>query len=618
MTYNDLCRFTAVLAVFVAVGIKAAANVVVVKNDDDLLPLDGLDVRSVGVINIGAEADNTFSEYCGRYTFVKSVSVKSGADDAAVANACNSLKHCDVVVAGVYSAEPWAVNALDDVAGVFPDVAGVFFMPERNISGIEPAAILKAVVIVGGKSRQDMVMGAEAVFGGMSICGRLSVDIAGLARKGCGVDVAKSRLGYCSPQDAGFKPGLERVIDSIVKVNIDRKSFPGCQVLVAKNGNIVLEKAYGTLDYAPGSPKVKLSTLYDVASMTKATASMAGLMAAYDKGLFKLDAKISDYIPALKDTDKKGITVRELLYHKSGLPSTINTYKLMADSNSYSGKLISYRRMEPYTVKLDKNVYGNRKARMRSDVTRRKGSRDFPIEIAKGIYGGDSLRKLVMETIYSQNLGKKTYRYSCLNFCLLMQMEENVTGVPHDQWVAREVFRPLGAWYAGFRPSTYYNMSDIAPTERDNFMRKQLLRGYVHDEIAAYSGGVQGNAGLFSNAGDLAKLCQTWLNGGVYGGERLFNTQTVKLFATSHDKQSNRGLGFDRATRTKSLSRIAGLPESTYGHTGFTGTCFWVDPENEIIFILLCNRVCPSRDNKAYNELLPRAALLNAVYENLK
>ena len=435
-------------------------------------------------------------------------------------------------------------------------------------------------------------------------------------REGEGITVAKSRLGYASAGEVGFNNSLEKKIDSIAAECLSAGAFPGCQVLIAKDGDVVVEKAYGKLERG-GSASVTGSTLYDIASMTKATATAAGLMAAYDEGLYNLDDKISKHIPALKGTDKENITVRQLLYHESGMPATLNMNKVMMDESTYSGALTSRRARAPYTVKIAPGVYAHASARKRKDILSSAGNDRHDIEMAKGMFVGADTRDTIMNRIYNIGLRpSKKYLYSCLNFCLLKEMEENLTGVDHDQWVDTEIFAPLGAYNTCFRPLESHSVSEIAPTEYDGFLRKQTIRGYVHDELAAFSGGVQGNAGLFSNAADIAKYSQMLLQGGQYGNERILKPETVRLFTTSRGNSGRRALAFDLACGLKSLDE-SGTSAATYGHTGFTGTCFWIDPAENIIFVFLSNRVNPSRNNSAFSSTNPRGEMLRAVYASL-
>ena len=421
-----------------------------------------------------------------------------------------------------------------------------------------------------------------------------------------------------SPQEVGVNPNLIERVDSMVKDNLERKAYPGCQIAIVKDGKIILDKGYGRISDDPHSHKVTRRTLFDLASVTKATATLSALMKLYDRGLVDIEASAAEYIPQLAENGKSGITVEELLYHTSGLPSGLNMNALIVDSASFEGKLVSYKRRAPYTVALGGNVYGNRDARLRSDLIGRHRSTEFPDPVAKGLYVGPEMEDLIMENIYRIDTLPKRYRYSDLNFCLVRQIVENIDGRPIDLFVREEIFEPIGANSFCYRPATSHHLKDIAVTETDNFLRRQRIHGYVHDETAAFSGGVQGNAGLFSNALDIAKLCQTWLNGGVYDGHRVFSPRTVDRFVNSYRSDIARGLGFDYATRLKSIRDLGLVSDRVFGHTGFTGTSFWVDPDRNLIVVFLCNRVCPSRDNEVFDELLPRTELMRLVYESLE
>lgn len=577
----------------------AYAGITVLRNSGGLIPVGNLAANDIAVVTIGDPHGDVFRDYCSRYIAL--------ADD-------RDLSGCRLLIA-VYSSTDESVRRFGKLYDPKSSIA-VFFIPNAEVSRFSSVGNITELVLAGGSSAPEQKLAGEVIFGGKSIDSRLTSDIKGVARRGDGISLPKTRLGYSSPSTEGFASGLERSIDSIVDLNISEGSFPGCQVLVAKNGNIVIDKAYGSLDSRNKTAKVDRRTIYDVASMTKATATIAGLMKAYERGLFRLDDRVSRYLPRLRATDKEDLTVRELLHHESGLPATVNTFALMVDSSSFTGKLMKYKRAAPYTVKVDKGVYGHSSAHLRPDLFRTTPSEKFNVEVAKSLYGSQEMVDRMYDAIYAVSPGAKKYLYSCLNFCILKDMEEALTGIRHDKWVVDNVFAPIGATSAVFCPGAK-GIKNIASTENDRFMRKQTLCGYVHDEKAAYCGGVQGNAGLFSNASDIAKLCQTWLNGGVYGDVRVFEESTVTLFTTEKSSTIDRGLAFDRPSRLKSMAEID-MPLSVFGHTGFTGTCFWVDPENDIIVVFLSNRVNPSRDNPAFDKLNPRKALLMCIYNSLR
>lgn len=594
----------------------SAALMTIVRNDTKLLPIRGLSQRSIAVVNIGASSEDVFSRFCRKYANVKVFSSTGGFSSSTL----SSIKSHDVVIVGIFGHKSAHKQAFAQLKSI-PNIVPVFFVNPYEMAefGVSLSG-LKTLVIAYDDTRYIREYAAQAIFGGIEVDGRLPVNLKGIAPLGTGVKLKKTRLGYTSPEAVGLKPNLEANIDELVNQGLQTKAFPGCQVLVAKDGNVIINKSYGTLDFV-SKDKVTEETIYDLASVSKTTGTLPGVMKAYDEGLFELDAPVSQYIEPLQGGDKSKITVRQLLYHESGMPAAVNMFNMMMDTATYEGKLIQNTQSETYSVKIENGAYGHKDARLRRDITSSKPTNDFRIAAADGIYVGQATMDTIMSRIYNIKLrDTKKYNYSCLNFCLLMNMEEWVTGRPHNEWVDETIFAPLGAFHTGYRPLEKWDKSDIAPTEKDNFLRRQTVRGYVHDETANFSGGVQGNAGLFSNANDLAKLCQMWLNGGEYGGERLLSEKTVKLFTTSKSPTCRRGLGFDKPDKRneKNSPTCREASAATYGHTGFTGTCFWVDPQSQLIYIFLCNRVNPTRNNSAFSRLNIRPRLFAEVYKAIK
>ena len=333
-----------------------------------------------------------------------------------------------------------------------------------------------------------------------------------------------------------------------------------------------------------------------------------------------LDQAASTVIPGLRDGDKANITFRDLLYHETGMAPSLNMWDMMMDSSTYTGKLITNKPDADHNIKIMKDAYGHDRARRRTDILSTQRTSQFDIAIADGLWGGRVTYDSIMQRIYHSRLGRKSYRYSCLNFCLLADAVQRMTHQSLDQLVENEVFGPLGAYHTMYRPLNRYGRNQIAYTEIDTYLRQQHIHGYVHDELAAFSGGVQGNAGLFSNANDLAKLFQMWLNGGTYGDATLLHPQTVELFTTLKSPNSHRGLGFDKPVvgNPEDSNTCAEATPETYGHTGFTGTCFWVDPRNDMIYIFLSNRVSPTRSNPEFSRVSPRSHIQSLIYKALK
>lgn len=590
----------------------ADAMATALRDSTGILPIGDLAHNSVAVVNIGAPADNDFAKYCAKYT---DVNVYSSTGQGLTASALDAIKKHDTVIAAVYDNSAASAAALAKLKGCH--LVCVTFMAPYKMSNIaEGLRSADALVAMYTDNVYTQRAGAMAVFGGIKVDGRMPVAVSGVAALGQGIDINKSRLGYSSPEAKGMKPGLTARIDSVVNRALRAGAFPGAQVLVAQGGDIIVDRNYGLT--TAGGEKVTGATLYDLASVSKTVGTLPGVMKAYDLGLFELDKPASTYIPGLNVEGKRDITPRMLLYHETGMPASLNMFDVMMDSATYSGKVVSMKRDADHTIALTGGGYGHNKAKMRSDIISPVATGKFRNEIAKGLYTADFTYDTIMANIYRAKVKpQRKYLYSCLNFCLLMDMEQRLTGQPHDVWVTDSVWAPIGATSMCYRPVGKFPLSRIAATENDTYLRKQHLRGYVHDELANFSGGVQGNAGVFGTATDVAKLCQLWLNGGVYGDARVFSDKTNKLFTTAKSKTCRRGLGFDKPdmTNKQNSPTCDEASAATYGHTGFTGTCFWVDPESELVFVFLSNRVDPSRSNKAFSSSSIRPTLMSLVYD---
>ncbi len=591
-----------------------AASVICLDNSSNLLPVANLENLSVAVVNIGESAPNTFSKYCGKYIHVDTYSTTGALTAAQI----SSIKKHDLIIAGVYNDNASSITDLKKLSDCH-NLVTAFFMNPYKLAKFAPIKS-SAIMLVGEKTKYAQEYCAQGIFGGQRINGILPVNIAGVAEEGRCIGIIKTRLGYTSPEAEGIGPSMAVTIDSLVKVGLTTGAFPGCQVLVAKGGDIIFDKSYGYIDNAKTKP-VTDSTVYDLASVSKAAGTLPGLMLAYDEGLFDLDDPVYKYIPELENTDKEDITVRELLLHESGMPAGLNLHRLLTDSSSYKGALTTGRPRGENTIRVAKNLYANRNAKLRRDITSTTRTSEFTKPIANGIYASEATYDTIMSRIHNApRRSNKNYFYSDLNFALLMEMEQNITGRAHDEYVESEIFKKLGATSTHYNPSLKGSTSKIAPTEKDPFLRKQTVKGYAHDELAAFSGGVQGNAGLFSNANDLAKLCQMWLNEGSYGGEEIMSPETVELFTTTKSQNSRRGLGFD-GPDIVNITQSPTAPEAsamTYGHLGFTGTCFWIDPEYDMFFIFLSNRVNPTRENAAFSRLNIRQSIMSAIYKAMK
>lgn len=591
----------------------SAAAITLLRNNDSLIPVRELANANIAVISIGAAANNTFSSRCRSYADIDQIQLNA----APTASQNSRIDKASIKIVPIFSSSATAVQTFAAIASK-PGIIPVFFLNPYKVSAFKNSLAKTSTLFIIGDDTPDLRdAAAQAIFGGIDISGKFPVNLPGIAKEGDGITISRSRLGYSTPTAVGFSQRLDFLVDSIADNAIAKGAMPGCQIVIARKGTIVINKCFGKIE-KNGTAPVTDSTLYDIASMTKAIATASGIMAAYDHGLFKINEKASKYIPGLQTPDKSDITIKQLLFHESGMPSTLNMWKLMTDPDSYTGPLTRSRARRPYTRRIAPGVYAHASAKLRTDILSRTKSAAKNISVAKGLYISEDAKDTVMQHIYDIELRpSKSYRYSCLNFCLLMELEENVTGESHDQWVKRQIFAPLGAYHTCFNPLNSFSISQIAPTEKDEYLRLQTIRGYVHDEIAAFTGGVQGNAGLFSTANDIAKYAQMLLQEGKYGPLQIISPETVNLFTTSRSESGKRALAFDLATELRSLEDT-GVNDGTYGHTGFTGTCFWIDPKEQIIFIFLTNRINPSRNTPQFSKTNPRGTLMKAIYASIQ
>ncbi len=384
-------------------------------------------------------------------------------------------------------------------------------------------------------------------------------------------------------------------VDTIVVEGIRAGAFPGCVVLATHKGEVIYDKAFGYTDTTKRQP-VTTDMIYDLASVTKISAATLAIMKLYDQGLVRLDAPLAEYLPAVRGSDKAGLTIRDLLLHQGGLVPFIPFYKETIDPSTGAPLDTYYRR------------------------SKQDG---FSVRVAEGLYLRDDWNDSLMQRILRSPLGAKgKYVYSDNDFIFLGKVVEQLSGMSLDGFMQQHFYRPLGMYTTGFRPRERFPVQTIVPTETERHFRQQTLRGDVHDEGASLFGGISGHAGLFSNAYDLAILYQMLLNGGSFHGRQYLKSETIRLFTGYQVDGSRRGLGFDKPERDN-RSRKDPYPsllasDSTFGHTGFTGTCVWVDPARELVYIFLSNRVHPTRDNGKLSSLSIRGRIQDAIIKSVE
>lgn len=594
--------------------------ITVLKNDEDYLPVNGTGRKKIAALSLGDAVNNDFQKMLNRYDSVACFSLGRNATEAQIQQVYNQLAQYDVIICGINTVRIPESAALRQLTSSREVVLTFFTLPYFSRQYRHSVIHAKSVIMAYEATPLAQEFAAQVIFGGVGAKGKLPVSIPNLYFAGTGVFTEKSRLGYHEPEEVGITPFRLDVIDAIVDEGIKEEAFPGCQVVVAKNGMIVYNKAFGYMDMEKSQP-VTEESVYDLASVSKAAGTLLAVMKAYDEKKFTLNNKISAFLPELKESDKKDITIRDLLYHQSGMVPTINFYLKAVDKESYQGSLYSATRKTTHPIRFDAKTFVRNDYKFLPDMVSTTRKTGFNTQVAKDFYVHDSFTDSIMEAIKDSKLGTKgRYRYSCVNFMLLKMMVEREMNKPMEELLETAIYKPLGARTTMYNPIGKIPLSRIVPTENDQFLRRQHLRGYVHDEAAAFQGGVSGNAGLFSSAHDLAKVCQLYLNQGSYGRDSLFTTETARLFTQSKSANSRRGLGFDKPDKNNPKGSPCGsfTPACVYGHTGFTGTCFWIDPDNELIYIFLTNRVNPSRANTKLFSLDIRTRIQDAIYKSLE
>lgn len=595
-----------------------AEAITLLKNEDEIIPLKNLDKKKIAVLTIGESVDCEFHTTIDSYAKVKHFSILRSTPAATVQRIYNELNDYDVIICGVHTVRIPENAALRKLVAEKELIYTFFTIPYFSKNYKSSITKAKSFVMAYEATPLAQKYAAQLLFGGIAAKGKLSVSIPGLYYSGSGLFTEKTRLGFHEPEEVGVNPKRLSLIDSVVNEGLKAKAYPGCQVLVAKDGMVIYNKSFGRYDYK-NHRSVNNFSVYDLASASKAAGTLLAVMKAYDENKFNLNNKISQFVSELDSSNKKNITVKQLLYHQSGLPSTINFYLSAIDKDSYKGSLYSNRKTQTHSVKFDSKTYVRNDFTFLPQLVSSVPKKGYDLKVADDFYLNSTFQDTIIMKIKDSRLTKPgSYRYGCVNFILLKIMVERLFSQPMDKLLDENFYSRLGAYHTTYNPLEKMGKSDVVPTEYDGFIRRQLIQGYVHDEAAAFQGGVSGNAGLFSNAEDLAKVLQLYLNLGEYGGERYLSSETCKLFTMSKSPTCRRGLGFDKPSASAGSSPCGALtPLSVYGHTGFSGTCFWVDPTNNMIYIFLSNRINPTRANSKLSSLDIRTRIQDIIYKSM-
>jgi beta-N-acetylhexosaminidase len=587
-----------------------AEAITIVKNEDEFIPLQKDNVKWA-LLTVGSDKTSAM------HVILSDAGLKStpfqlnkGATKEQISALQNQLKSFDKIIVNIQNTNivPGKKFGIEDAAILFinelskskPLILNVFASPYA-LDFFNLNENYKAVVI-GYQDRQDAYRAvSDILLGKKQASGKLPVTLKSGFSAGHGITAMKNILEILPDEiklpETAVLPVLNETflkkIDSTALSGIQKKAYPGCQIVALLDGHVVYNKAFGHLTYDNDNP-VTDTTIYDLASLTKVLASTLAIMKLYEDSLISLEANLGSFFPYLKKTDKADIRLIDILTHQSGFDGWIAYYLKTLDKDGFDPKIYSTS-MSP----------------------------EFPLRVAKDLYINRTYKHMLFDEIASSKLKTKEYRYSDLGFYFVPDIVSLITNEEFDVYLKKQFYDPLGLKHLTFRPLFNFPEAQIAPTENDKDFRKQLLRGTVHDQGAALMGGISGHAGLFGNAMDVAKLLQMLVNKGSLNGIQFLKPETVSHFNTAHfaNKKNRRGIGFDKPPLTKkengwSMSDSASM--QCFGHTGFTGTFAYADPANNLVVVFLSNRVYPDASVNLLAKLNIRTTIHSFFYQALK
>lgn len=560
---------------------EVAQSTVLLNNKSQLIPLKNIEKLKIASVNIGSLQATVFDSILNKYALVKSFNSAAYSDALSLDDLSDDLKFYNTIIIQVTDQslnDPRTIPFIIDNQ-LNKQIIVRFAGDVRSLGLLE--AVHAPVIWSERKSDASANFAAQLIFGGVGSVAKLKSNISNKYTAGSGFISTKVRLKYTVPEEAGINIGSLKGIDDIVSEAIREQATPSAVVMVIKDGKVIFNKAYGTHTYID-TTATRITDIYDLASVTKISATTMAVMRLLEQQKLKLDTNVGAYIPRARKTNKNMIQVREVMLHQAGFIPFIPFYRQLVPSD-YS----------------------------------RDSSAAYPTKVADNYFIRKGYFEEVMwpQMLNSPLANRGKYVYSDLSMYFMKEIVERQSGEHLENYVPDQFYKPLGMTRAGFNPRRRFSKAEIIPTEDDQPFRKTLLEGYVHDQGAAMVGGVSGHAGLFASANDLAILYQMLLNRGVYGGAQYFKSETVDTFTAKQSDVSRRGLGFDRwdpESTNGYPSRLAS--PQTYGHTGYTGTCVWVDPKYNLIYIFLSNRVNPTVGTKL-SDLNIRGRIQDVIYE---
>ncbi len=572
-------------------------SIIVAKNEDDIIPVKNPELYKIVTIGVGVQQVTAFQEMTMNYVKSDYYSIDKNDKNINFDSLYLALEKYNLVVISLHATSRFVsrklgltTNQIDFINRVLQSPRKVIVVCNGNPYILNHFQQAKNVIVSYEDLELNNRLTAQILWGAIGAKGRMPVGVGQAFPLGSGINTSSlERLQYVPYQEADINPKFIERIDSVINTAIANKATPGCQILVAKDNKVFLQKSYGYQTYDNINP-VKNFNVYDLASLTKILATTLAVMKLYEDHRIKLDETLGKYLPMVIGSNKENLTIQDILMHQAGLQSYIPIYKQTL-VNGKPNPII-------YQAKID-SIY--------------------TIQVAPSLYMHNDYEQFVWHSILESEVKPRgNYLYSDLGFILLRKAVEEITQQPFEVFLNENIYKPLNLSNMVFNPLGKINQDWIVPTENDTFFRWQLCLGTVHDQTAAMLGGVSGHAGLFSNANDIAIIMQMLLNRGDYGEKQIFKHSTVDYF-TKKQAKGRRGLGFDKPETDKNRPTPTSRYCSplTFGHTGFTGTCAWADPKSKLIYIFLSNRVNPSSENKKLVETNVRTNLQDIIYQEL-
>lgn len=579
----------------------AEAATTLLKNENNILPLKRLDTLKIVEVCIGEKSPNKFSEILNKYTNITHIGIDHDASAKERDSVLSKIKNYNLVIiqlantsfrpAKNFGCSDGSMDVISKICLSRPTITCLLSNPYliNKLKNIERSL---AVLELYEYNEFSQKAAADAIMGAISVDGSLPVS-TNLFKVGTGLEIKQPiRVQYVIPEQIGVNSEKLLRVDSIANYGISEKAYPGCQVIAIKNGKVFYQKNFGSQTYGEQSEKVNDKTIYDLASLTKILSSSLALMKLTEQKQFDYNQTLGYYFPELKETNKYDLSYKDVLTHQAGLTAFIPFWWRTQD------KVHKYK----------PGFYSKAK------------SDSFPTQVAKDLY----LVKNYTDTIYKQIYNSKLetrgkYLYSDVGYYFSKKLIEQKSSLPLDIYVKETFYKPLNVGLT-YLPLNVYPVNQIAPTENDKLFRKQIIRGYVHDQGAAMLGGVAGHAGLFGNATDVAVVMQLLLNNGKYAGVQLLDSAVIKQYTSSQYADNRRGLCFDKPEfdEKKDSPVTADCNLQSFGHSGFTGTFAWADPGNGLVFVFLSNRVYPIAEENKLAKLGIRGKIHKVLYDAVK